>query len=81
MDRLGATGVLGKAIGADNVIDIFFRWKELNGISVNIRKIIQTQHESGDSFNKDFEKIEKLLKQSRILRITKILAFLLGQRR
>jgi len=62
LDGLGATGVLGKAIGADNVIDSIYSLdgKELNEYISKTLERIQTQLASGNLSIKDFEKIEKL---------------------
>jgi len=78
LDGLGATGVLGKAIGADNVIDSIYSLdgKELNEYISKTLERIQTQLASGTLSIKDFEKIEKLLKQSKNLKnLTKIFSF------
>ena len=78
LDGLGATGVLGKAIGADSVIDSIYSLdgKELNEYISKTLERIQTQLASGTLSIKDFEKIEKLLKQSKNLKnLTKIFSF------
>lgn len=78
LDGLGATGVLGKAIGADSVIDSIYSLdgKELNEYISKTLERIQTQLASGTLSVKDFEKIEKLLKQSKNLKnLTKIFSF------
>jgi len=78
LNGLGATGVLGKAIGADNVIDSIYSLdgKELNEYISKTLEKIQTQLASGTLSIKDFEKIEKLLKQSKNLKnLTKIFSF------
>lgn len=78
LNGLGATGVLGKAIGADNVIDSIYSLdgKELNEYISKTLEGIQTQLASGTLSIKDFEKIEKLLKQSKNLKnLTKIFSF------
>ena len=75
---LGAAGVLGKAIGADNVIDSIYALdgKDLNEYISKTLERIQTQLASGNLSIKDFEKIEKLLKQSKNLKnLTKIFSF------
>ncbi len=75
---LGAAGVLGKAIGADNVIDSIYALdgKDLNEYISKTLEGIQTQLASGTLSIKDFEKIEKLLKQSKNLKnLTKIFSF------
>ncbi len=75
---LGATGVLGRAIGADNVIDSIYSLdgKALDEYISKTLERIQTQLASGTLSIKDFEKIEKLLKQSKNLKnLTKIFSF------
>jgi hypothetical protein len=78
LNGLGATGVLGEAIGADKVIDSIYSLdgKELNEYISKTLERIQTQLASGTLSIKDFEKIEKLLKQSKNLKnLTKIFSF------
>ncbi len=78
LDGLGATGVLGKAIGADSVIDNIYSLdgKKLNEYISKTLERIQAQLSSGTLSIKDFEKIEKLLKQSKNLKnLTKIFSF------